>query len=51
MKGILTLILLLMMIYLLPAKADVLSDIINGKYDFESDISYEEEEKDLGEDH
>lgn len=37
-----------MMIYLLPAKADILSDIINGKYEETEDIPYEE---DLGENH
>jgi hypothetical protein len=41
MKGIMTLILILMMIYLLPAKADILLDIINGTYEEPSDISYE----------
>lgn len=35
------LLILLMMIYLLPAKADVLLDIINGKYEFSSNTSYE----------
>jgi hypothetical protein len=44
MKGIMTLILILMMIYLLPAKADILLDIINGTYEEPSDISYEPEE-------
>jgi hypothetical protein len=33
-----------MMIYLLPAKADILLDIINGTYEEPSDISYEPEE-------
>jgi len=47
MKSIL---ILTVMIFLLPAKADVLLDIINGKYEFISDISYEEP-IDLGEDH
>jgi hypothetical protein len=32
------------MIYLLPAKADILSDIINGIYEEPSNISYEPEE-------
>jgi hypothetical protein len=44
MKGIMTLILILMMIYLLPAKADILLDIINGTYEEPSDITYEPEE-------
>lgn len=43
MKAIL---ILLMMIYLLPAKADILSDIINGKYEEKEDISYEEPSED-----
>lgn len=38
MKAIL---ILLMMIYLLPARADILSDIINGKYEETEEISYE----------
>lgn len=50
MKLMLIFILILGMICLLPAKADVLSDIINGKYEFISDISYEKP-VDLGEDH
>lgn len=44
-----SLLILIMMIYLLPARADILSDIINGNYDFSSDITYEKE--DLEEDH
>ena len=43
MKAIL---ILLMMIYLLPARADILSDIINGKYEETEDISYEEPSED-----
>lgn len=46
-----TTIILWMMIFLLPAKADILSDIFNGKYDVPEDISYESTETDLGEDH
>ena len=41
MKSILILI---VMIYLLPAKADVLLDIIYGKYEEPLDISYKHEE-------
>lgn len=37
------------MIYLLPAEADILSDIINGTYEEPSNISYESE--DIGENH
>lgn len=37
------------MIYLLPAKGDILSDIFNGKYEEPSEISYEPESS--GEDH
>jgi hypothetical protein len=42
MKGII----FLMMICLLPAKADMLSDIINGKYEEAENISYEEPSED-----
>ena len=33
------------MIYLLPAKADMLLDIMYGTYDFSEEVSYESEEK------
>jgi hypothetical protein len=39
-------IILLMMICLLPVRADILSDIINGKYEETEDISYEEPSED-----
>ena len=39
-------IILLMMICLLPARADILSDIINGKYEETEDISSEEPSED-----
>lgn len=42
MKGII----FLMMICLLPARADMLSDIINGKYEETEGISYEEPSED-----
>ena len=44
-----SMMILWMMIYLLPAKADILLDIINGKYEEPLSISYEPE--DIGEDH
>lgn len=39
-----SMIILWMMIYLLPAKADILLDIINGTYEEPSNISYEPED-------
>jgi hypothetical protein len=44
MKGII--LLTMMMICLLPVRADILSDIINGKYEETEDISYEEPSED-----
>lgn len=41
-----SIMILMMMIYLLPARADILSDIINGKYEETEDISYEEPSED-----
>ena len=43
-----TFLILWVIIYLLPARADILLDIMNGNYQVSEDISYEE---DLGEDH
>ena len=46
-----SMMILWMMIYLLPAKADILLDIINGKYEEPLSISYEPEEpEEAGED-
>ena len=39
-----SMMILWMMIYLLPAKADILLDIINGKYEEPLSISYEPED-------
>ena len=44
MKGII--LLTMMMTCLLPVRADILSDIINGKYEETEDISYEEPSED-----
>ena len=41
-----SIMILMMMICLLPARADILSDIINGKYEETEDISYEEPSED-----
>ena len=42
----------MMTTFLQPVKADMLSDIINGRFDFSSNIFQEEEDsKELGEDH
>ena len=43
---------LILMILTLPVRADILLDIINGKYEEPSDISYKDYESEyLGEDH
>lgn len=43
-----TILILMMLLFLLPAKADILLDIMNGIYEEPSNISYEDN---IGEDH
>jgi hypothetical protein len=46
-----TMMIIWMMIFLLPAEADILSDIFNGKYEEPEAISYEPQETFEEEDH